>query len=447
MRRALLAALSAGALASAAVGATEPAPQTAVTTSSGAGAVTSTAGTIVGPIRLVVPKGLEVKTRTSHEPYVRPSPTPRLSTMTPTGTPVALKVDAELENALRNGEDLILDRQYDQALALFETVSKTHPDSPLGPLGKVLVYQSQMLENGDFKEEADYDQAILACGDKVKAALAAPGGKDDVWTRMMAGGYYGVRGMHAMRKKSYIKAIDWGWDALDEIKTMKKLEPGLKDTDLGLGVYDYWRSVITKNVSWLPFFPDKRASGIKAVEGSYVESQYVRAIAELVLVFIYNDEHRYEGAVDLGEDMAKRYPNNTLVRIQLGRAYSFLGRYNDALATFHEVERLQPDNVIVGYYIGANLMYQGKDLDGAEDHLRAFLPKAPGDDWKGWAYERLGDVYMKRKNPQVAIVYWEKAEKLNPNDDSLPKKVEFAKKQKVAAVASPTPGQGMGSLP
>ena len=381
---------------------------------------------------------------------VKATPTPNLLEQTPRGggTPVPLGVDAAHEDAIRMGQALILNREYDEGIAYFEEFKKQHPDSGLGPLGIALVYQAQMLENGDFAQEKEFDKAAKSAEKKLEDALEDPG--MDVWDRMMSGGFYGVRGMHSMRKKKYFSAVNDGWEALSLMKWIKKKEPDLADTDLGLGAYDYYRSAMTRSVSWLPFFPDKRKQGVKAMERALVDAQYVRPIVQLVLVYTYIDERRYDDAITLGEDLVAKYPKNTLIRVQLGRAWSRKGKYSKAVEVFREVEELQPDNKVVGYYIGSNLMYEGKDLDTAETYLRAFIADPAGTEWRGWAYERLGDLYQKRGKPEIAIVYWKKAERDNSDDESVKKKIERAKKKGVKpteVLPEPTPGAGPGTLP
>ncbi len=393
-------------------------------------------------------------TRTGRESARRipaASPTPNLLAATPRGTPIPLGVDPALEEAVRKGEDLILNREYDVASAFFDEVERTHPDSAVGPLGRMLVHQSRMLENGDFASEPAYEKAGTEAGRRLAKALKRPG--EEVWDRLLTGGYYGVRGLHAMRKKSYLRAVDDGWEALSLLKHVKKLEPALADADVGLGCYDYWRSVITRNVSWIPFFPDKRKQGMAAMERGFVEAQYTRPIAQIILVYVYIDERKYEEAIELARDIAARYPRNTLVRVQLARALSRKGRYRDAIEVLREVERLQPDNRLVAYYLGANHLYEGKDLDTAENYLRHFLIDPPGTDWRGWAYERLGDVYIKRKRPETALVYWQKALRDNEDDKGVARKIDRLKRKRrsagagAGAVPAPTPGKGPGTLP
>jgi tetratricopeptide (TPR) repeat protein len=269
-----------------------------------------------------------------------PVKTPSLVEATPHGTPVDLHIDAELEDTIRRGEDMILNREYTDAMILFQAIGKSHADSPIGPLGEMLVYQSQMLENGDFAQATEYEAATKVTAKRTADVM---GKNPGAWDRMLAGGFYGVRAMHAMRLKKYLKAVDDGWEALSELKTVKKAEPDFADSDVGLGLYDYWRSVITHNVRWLPFFSDKRKQGISEIEHAFIDAQYTRPIAQLVLVFIYIDEHRYDDAIALGEDMGTHYPKNTLVRVQLGRAYSRKGRYADAIVLYKHVLELQPE--------------------------------------------------------------------------------------------------------
>lgn len=375
--------------------------------------------------------------RTTKTPKPTPTKTPNLLEATPRGTPVDLGADDVLEEAVRKGQDMILNREYDEALAFFTDLEASHKDSGLGTLGKVLVYQTRMLENGDFADEKDFDAAVKIAGKQLEKAVEDPG--QDIWDRMLVGGLYGVRGMHAMRKKKYWSAIDDGWEALSLMKWVKKKEPDFADTNLGLGAYDYYRSAMTASVSWLPFFPDKKKVGIAAMERALVDAQYVKPIVQLVLVYTYIDEKRYGDAITLGEDLAAKYPKNTLIRVQLGRAWSRKGRYKQAIAVFREVEALQPDNKVVAYYLGANLVYEGRELDQAETYLRSFIVNPPGTDWRGWAYERLGDLYQKRKKPEIALFYWKKAARDNPDDDSVQAKVDKAKKKGVVSVTKEPP--------
>ena len=366
--------------------------------------------------------------------------TPSLVSATPHGTPIDLKIDPELENAIRNGEDLILNREYDQALALFTGVGQAHPDSPVGPVGEMMVWQSQMLENGDFGHSTEYEAATREAGKRISAVKS--GG---AWEKMLEGGYYGVKAMHAMRGKHYLRAINDGWSALSNMKSLKKDQPGLADSEVGLGAYDYWRSVITHNARWLPFFTDRRKQGIAELERAFVDGQYVRRVAELVLLYIYIDEKSYDAAVSLGEDMADHYPHNTDVRIQLGRAYSRQTRYAEAIAIDRKVLELQPDNKSVPYYLGANLMYEGKHLDEAEKILTDFVEKAPGTDWRGWGNERLGDLWMKRGDPDQAVAFWKKSLKDVPDEEGVKSKIAHAHDPVPTLTA--TPGKGPGSLP
>ena len=182
-----------------------------------------------------------------------------------------------------------------------------------------------------------------------------------------------------------------------------------------------------------------RGRGLPRVMGHRAGSEAVRPIVELILVYTYIDERRYDDAITLAQDLADKYPKNTLARVQLGRAWSRKGKYAKAIEVFREVETLQPDNKVIGYYLGANLMYDGGELDEAETYLRAFIASPPGTDWRAWAYERLGDLYVKRKKPELALFYWKKASRDNPDDDTVQSKINRAKKKGVVAATKEPP--------
>lgn len=443
--RGRLVALLAGA---ALTGAVSAGAQTAVTSTSGRPAAAATAdgadatsrlvtGTSGAPSKLLLRPLLRATPRGAST--ARAVKTPSLVEATPVGTPVDLHVDDELEAAIRKGEDLILDRRYDEALDFFKALSSSHRDDALGPIGQMLVWQAQMLENNDFAHRKEYDAAAKEAQKRLDATPAASQGS---WELMLEGGFYGVKAMHAMRDKSYLGAIDNGWTALSDMKSLRAKEPALADSGVGLGAYDYWRSVVTRNVKWLPFFSDKRKAGISEMETAFVSAQYTRPIAELLLVYVYIDEHRLEDAIHLAEDLGTKYPRNTLVRIQLGRAYSRQGRYLDAVAIYEKVLELQPDNRTAPYFLAANLVYANKDLDRAETILTKFVADPPADDWRGWGNERLGDLWMKRGDPKRAVSFWKKALQDNEDDAGVKHKIAHANDPKPAPRPRPS-----GSMP
>ena len=55
--------------------------------------------------------------------------------------------------ATQEGMDLIYQRRYQDALHHFERMGFEFPASPVGPIGRALVYQSEMFEDYNFDHD------------------------------------------------------------------------------------------------------------------------------------------------------------------------------------------------------------------------------------------------------------------------------------------------------
>jgi hypothetical protein len=131
----------------------------------------------------------------------------------------------------------------------------------LGPIGKVLVYQSLMLENLDFAYEKQYELAANKSRQQLMQALEIRG--NDAWEHFILGGVLGIDAIHSMRKGHYVTALNRAIEAMKSVERSQKLAPEFKDLMLGDGLYNYWRTVITRSVKGLPDFTDNRALGIE----------------------------------------------------------------------------------------------------------------------------------------------------------------------------------------
>lgn len=345
----------------------------------------------------------------------------------PAPLPEGVEVPAELQLQLVAGRDAILNRQYDDAIEIFTQTQDEFPESPVGPVGLMLVYESIMLENFDVSREKEFNEAVERAEKRVDKTLDDD--ENTAWDQLISGAYHGIKGLHDMRIKKYMGALSSGWDALRSLKASEEETDELRDIDLGLGAYDYFRSVIKKQAPWVPFFPDRRNEGIARMQRTAEEGEFTRPVAQLALVFTLIDEHRYNDSIELAKDLVEQYPGNVIVRIQLGRAYSRSGHYSRAIREFEKARELHPDNRIINYYLGANRVYLGRDFDIAEKELNEFLKNPPNDEWKGWGYERMGDLYRKRGDMKSAVKYWKKSAELNPKDKSVKRKLKLARRE------------------
>ena len=86
-------------------------------------------------------------------------------------------------------------------------------------------------------------------------------------------------------------------------------------------MYDYWRSVLTKGLNFIPFFGDKREQGIAAVLNVICNGRYAVKLAEANMAFIFAREKKFDKAREILDRYLKEYPDNIILRQLSGDIY------------------------------------------------------------------------------------------------------------------------------
>ncbi|MBI2566572.1 MAG: tetratricopeptide repeat protein [Candidatus Schekmanbacteria bacterium] len=338
--------------------------------------------------------------------------------------PGALRVPIDLQVHLHAGRNALLGRRYGDALEIFMALERRYPKSPIGPLGRMLLYETQMLENLDF----DQSEAFVAAADEARkraeAALTQSGAEP--WGLFLKGAIFGIDGLHSMRCERYWHALGAGLKAMSAIKASRELASDFTDLHMGLGVYVYFRSMVTRKLPWLPFFPDRREEGIAEIETSRHGSVYTPYISEVILTFVYGHEQRSDDCLRTGAEVLARFPKNILVRLLMGRALGDSGRYLTALELFDEVLAIDATNRPAMFFAGRFRLAAGIELDRARAYLEGFVARPPTARWRGWGNLRLGDVHERLGDLSRAVQCWKLAAQDIPAEPEVKRRLATA---------------------
>jgi tetratricopeptide (TPR) repeat protein len=173
-----------------------------------------------------------------------------------------------------------------------------------------------------------------------------------------------------------------------------------------------------KMLWWMPGVEDKREIGIDKLKNVIKNGVYTRAAAACVLIDVYMNEKRYEDALNVANDMGKKYPK--AIAFLWGRAAALQGlkRYDEAAAAYKAIyakcehdqnanhynaikarlgmaraylalgknsEALEQVNAVVGYQLSKDIK---KRLDADLSEANAIKKKAGG---KGGGEELAAD--------------------------------------------------------
>lgn len=286
------------------------------------------------------------------------------------------------------GQELLFQRNYPAALQLFAEIEREYPGSPAGSFGQMAAWQTMMFENLDFRFRTEYEN-VEKRFEKAMAKMLEGAPSD--WDLFMAGSGCGMRGFYYMRDGKWFRALGSAIRAMQLLKRALWQNPKFVDSYLGLGMYDYWRSVLTKSINFLPFFGDKRAVGIAKVERVLKEGRYGAQLAEANLAFVYANEKQCARSRQIVDKFLARYPNNIILRQLSGKLYFINRKYDDAAAEYKKILEIDPKMTKSLYYIGTVLANKhGPRKAEAADYFNDYLSTNPEKEWAKAAKKAIG---------------------------------------------------------
>ncbi|MBJ93179.1 MAG: hypothetical protein CMP23_01750 [Rickettsiales bacterium] len=328
----------------------------------------------------------------------------------------------------QEGMELIYLRRYDAALQEFEVAGIEFPDSPLGPLGRSLVYQAMMVENYDYHWDATYRSEFAETQERLRLAMRSRANRS--WIYFMYAVHLGVDAMYDVRRSEYISALNKAWDAMEYIKKLHRREPHFHDAKLALGLYNYWRTAITEQVPYLPRFGDRREQGLKQMREAREQGFLCSAPASVALTYSYIEGKKWAEATAEAYWAKKRFPDNIINQMTLARVHRYKKEFKTALAAFQEVLQVDPNNKRVHFHIGETWFKSRKSNKQARTSYQRYLDTEPPAEFKAHTYYRLGLLERRTRNYDAAIDWLRKSVEVWPRFKAAGKRLKEVRAEK-----------------
>jgi len=339
--------------------------------------------------------------------------------------------------AAQEGMELLYQRRYLESLQVFEVAGIDFPDSPLGPVGRALVYQAMMLENYDYSWDRPYTTEYGEAKDRVRGALRS--GQNRPWNYFLTAIHLGIEAMYQVRKGEYLSAFNKAWDALEYIKKVERIAPQFADVQLGLGLYNYWRTAITEKASYLPSFGDHRAEGLRQMQLAKDKGLLASAPAAIALSYSYMERRNWSAALAEGVWASGLYPDNIINQMTIGRVYRMKKDWTSALATFERILEIDPKNKRVWFHIGETHYKSRRNNTEARKAYNRYLETQPHAEYLAHTYYRLGLIERRRRHYDAAIDWLTKAVDTWPKFKPALTRLDQVKKEKVRRSSGKAP--------
>lgn len=345
----------------------------------------------------------------------------------------ALHVAPEFASGVQAGLDLVYRRDYGAARDHFAALDTRFPDHVIRSLGDVVVWQSLMLENFDFRYDKQYWTASKQARAELAKAEAAPG--NEAWEALVRATVLGIESIHTMRQESYLPALQLAFQSMNAIEDCRSKAPDFVDLELADGIYNYWRTVVTMQSKILPDFGDHRVEGIEQMQRVAREGMFIAPLASLSLAYTWLEEGNPEKALAETEVNAARYPDNVINNQMAGTLLHQLRRYDQALAAYDRIGSVDPKNDRVHYWRGTTLMKLGR-LDEAKAELEKYLQAEHLEKWmRSYGLYRLGQVLARQEKYGDAMAKYEAAIAVDGNKSAKQQKERLQERRKQGQIS------------
>ena len=363
------------------------------------------------------------------------------------------------ETALHKGMDSMYAIEYDKAALQLEEAIRLAPDNPRAYLYlatthwmKILYLQNTLLTtafglpvdpyappNGvpcppDFRQK--FEDAVLRMKKKALALIEAdPRNAEAQFWLGMAEGSESVFIISVDRKLFAAKThADKSFDLME---SAVKVDPNFKDPLFPMGMHMHLlgtRGIFTRMVLRLMGYRVSKEEGRKYVEIAADQARYVRDDARLGLVLCNIREGKWNDAVGAMHEVLKRFPQNSLLAMAMGRIQDSLGDHKGAVTTYehilNKVNQHHPGfHVIspgeVNLRLALALLGMGRPQDGQVAAKKALEDKYASSLVKAASLLTLGQCHDLLNHRQDAIAAYQATLGLTPKTPSHDKARQF----------------------
>ncbi len=228
--------------------------------------------------------------------------------------------------------DFVYKEKYKSAEDEAKKLIKKYPDHPAGYFFYAAALMSWMAF---YESNSREDEFYRMCDAAIeKGEIIQSKDPSDYWAVFFLGGADGAKGTYESRYEKWITSFRHGWKGVSTLQGLLKKNPDLKDIYYGLGMYDYWRSALTKILWWMPGIENKIEIGMKEMSIAKNEGVYTSIAASANLIPIMVNEKHYTEAIALSDEMLLKYPGSLVFCWGKGEALFALAKYEDAEQVF-----------------------------------------------------------------------------------------------------------------
>ena len=281
-------------------------------------------------------------------------------------------ITAETDSLIQLGIRYTIKQLHTKAIAIFSSIEKNMPESPMGYFFHAAALQSKMMDYETYNEEEEFIALVKKTIQLSKLSLKTH--PRDTWAYYCLGGGFGYLAFHQAKQKKFVQAFHNGMNSFNALQLALESDSTQYDSYFGIGTYIYYRSKFSRFFTWLPFVSDDRSKGIELIKLAIEKGKYSRYAAINGFCWISIEEKNFEEGWQYVTRVLEQFPSS---RVFLWCAAKIAGKlklweealdyYNKILVSFKNENVISSYNVITCRHHMAQIYVQLKDYKKAKD--------------------------------------------------------------------------------
>ncbi|MBI3471584.1 MAG: tetratricopeptide repeat protein [Candidatus Solibacter usitatus] len=252
---------------------------------------------------------------------------------------------------------------YQKAAALCRRMIEEAPEDPAGYVYLARTYWSEQLNDArlltidrfaatdlfadapknsiaaDPGKEARFRQASEQAIEKAKARLKSQPG--DIFALYLLGvAHQNLASFEFALKRRWLDSARAGGAAYNYHRELLRREPDLADARITTGTYTYAAGSLPLKLKWLAFllgYSGKKERGKQELETAAAQALLAADDARTLLALFYTRDREYEKAFSALSELARRYPRNHLLKLEMAGLRLRTQRPKEAIAIYQDL--------------------------------------------------------------------------------------------------------------
>lgn len=263
-----------------------------------------------------------------------------------------------LDQLRQEGFSSLYNMHYQEAEKNFKEMIRTEPKHPAGyvylastiwleHLAALRRLQTSLYNRNDsffFASNEETDRKVensfrqtMDKGIRLAETMLQTNEKDPVALYYLGVGRNISAGFDTTVKRKFLPALRNASKGVDLHRKLSKINPGIIDAQLSVGMYNYVVGSLPFAIKILAFLGGVRGSktdGLKMVEKVANYGNYSKHDASAMLILLYSREKRFGDSLKVVQKLSATFPDNSLFKLEEANTLAELKRFKESYAAF-----------------------------------------------------------------------------------------------------------------